>query len=104
MIPHSKMPVFALCVLFGLLPVTPVRAAAPFSFDTSPGRLPKDVVPEDYDIAIIPNTKDLSIAGTETVRLEFRKATDTIQFNSLNVKLAEVTLDGKPVKNVVSDD
>lgn len=104
MIPHSKMPVFALCVLFGLLPVTPVRAAAPFSFDTAPGRLPKDVVPEDYDIAIIPNTKDLSIAGTETVRLEFRKATDTIQFNSLNEKLAEVTLDGKPVKSVASDD
>ncbi len=81
-----------------------VRAAAPFSFDTAPGRLPKDVVPLDYDIAIVPDIKALSIAGTEAVKLDFRKATDTIQFNSLNEKLGNVTLDGKPVKKVVSDD
>jgi aminopeptidase N len=82
----------------------PARAAAPFSFETAPGRLPKDVVPMDYDIAIVPDIKALSITGTETIKLEFRKATDAVQFNSLNEKLDGVTLDGRPVKSVVSDD
>ena len=96
--------VAALIVAFRATLVLPVRAVAPFSFETAPGRLPKDVVPQDYDIAIVPNTRELSISGTETVRLEFSKASDTIQFNSLNEKLSEVTLDGKPVKGVASDD
>jgi aminopeptidase N len=99
---QTRATLFTLCAL--LFATLPVSAAAPFSFDTAPGRLPKDVVPEDYDIAIVPDIKELSISGTETVRVEFRKATDTIQFNSLNEKLAEVTLDGRPVKNVMSDD
>jgi aminopeptidase N len=94
----------ALGVVFSAVVLSSIRAAAPFSFETAPGRLPKDVVPEAYEIVIVPDIKALSIAGTETVRLEFRRATDTIQFNSLNEKLAEVTLDGKPVKSVASDD
>ena len=95
---------FVLAALLWLGSFTTVHAAAPFSFETAPGRLPKDVVPEDYDIAIVPDAKALSITGTESVRLDFRTATDTIQFNSLNEKLSGVTLDGRPVKNVVSDD
>lgn len=102
--PRTAPIVLALSFLFCVAPDQSACAAAPFSFETAPGRLPKDVVPEDYEIVIVPNIKELSITGTEKVRLEFRKATDTIQFNSLNEKLAEVTLDGKPVKNVVSDD
>jgi aminopeptidase N len=96
--------VLALALLLSMNLFLPVRGAALFSFETTPGRLPKDVVPLDYDIAIVPDVKALSITGTESVRFEFRKATDTIQFNSLNEKLSGVALDGKPVKNVVSDD
>lgn len=95
---------FALGVLFPMAVVPDLRAAAPFSFETAPGRLPKDVVPEDYEIAIVPDIKELSISGTESVRLEFRGVTDTVRFNSLNEKLSEITLDGRPVKSVVSDD
>jgi aminopeptidase N len=95
---------FAMAMLLWMASLLALRAAAPFSFETAPGRLPKDVVPKDYDIAIVPDAKALSITGTVSVRLEFHKATDRIQFNSLNEKLSGVTLDGKPAKNVVSDD
>jgi aminopeptidase N len=95
---------FVLIPLLWLALLLPLHAAGLFSFDTTPGRLPKDVVPEDYEIGIVPDTKALSISGTESVKLEFRKATNTIQLNSLNEKLSGVTLDGQPVKNVVSDD
>jgi aminopeptidase N len=81
-----------------------VSAEEPFSFDQAFGRLPKNVLPIDYTIDIVPDLKSLAIAGTESVLLDFRSATATIQFNSLNETLREVTLDGKPVKAVASDD
>jgi aminopeptidase N len=79
-------------------------AAAPFSFDTAYGRLPKDVVPIAYTLEITPDLASMTNAGQESVLLKVRKATDTIQFNSLNEKLSDVMLDGKPVKNIASDD
>ena len=77
---------------------------APFSFDTAPGRLPKDVVPLSYDVAIVPDVGSLSLTGSESIRLRFRAATSTVQFNSLNETLHHVLLDGKPVKAVTSSD
>jgi aminopeptidase N len=79
-------------------------AEEPFSFDSVPGRLPKDVVPIDYTIDITPDTKALTFSGHESVLVQFRSATATVQFNSLNEALRDVRLDGHPVKSVVSDD
>ena len=77
---------------------------APFSFESAPGRLPKNVVPLSYDVAIVPDADALRLTGTESVRLQFRAATATVQFNSLNETLSHVLLDGKPVKSVASND
>jgi aminopeptidase N len=76
----------------------------PFSFKTNPGRLPKNVVPVSYAIALTPDAAARTIAGTETVIFDVRESTATIQFNSLNQTLSDVKLDGKPVKGTVSDD
>ena len=78
--------------------------AAPFSIDAAPGRLPKNIVPQDYDIAIVPNVSTLTIAGRESIALQVRAATAIIQMNSLNQTLHDVRLDGRPVRQVVSDD
>jgi aminopeptidase N len=77
---------------------------APFSFESVPGRLPKNVAPVSYDVAIVPNVDALTLTGTESVQLQFRAATATVQFNSLNETLSHVLLDGKPVKSVTSND
>jgi aminopeptidase N len=87
-----------------LLLVVPTWAEAPYSFDAAPGRLPKDVAPIDYTIDIVPDTKAMTLSGHESVLLQFRSATATVQFNSLNETLHDVRLDGRAVKNVVSDD
>jgi aminopeptidase N len=81
-----------------------VPAAAPFSFDAAPGRLPKNVVPLDYTVNIAADADALTIAGSESVALEFRSATATLVFNTINETLSRVLLDGKPVKSVASDD
>jgi len=78
-------------------------AEAPFNFDRAPGRLPKNVVPIDYDIAVTPDAATKTLTGTETVSLKFRTATDRIVFNTLNQQLQNVRLDGKPVANVNTD-
>jgi aminopeptidase N len=82
----------------------PAAAAAPFDFDSAPGRLPKDVVPRSYRIAVQPDPDALALVGQESVALDFRKATDTIIFNSLNQQLRDVRLDGRAALSVVSDD
>ncbi len=76
----------------------------PFAFATTPGRLPKNVIPIEYTVSLKPNAKARKIAGTEEISLEFTEATNKIQFNSLNQTLSHVQLDGKAVKSVRSDD
>ncbi len=77
---------------------------APFSFDAAPGRLPKNVVPLSYELAVVPDVDSLTLTGTESIKLRFRRASATVQFNSLNETLSHVSLDGKPVKSVTSND
>ena len=81
----------------------PASAEAPFTFDTAPGRLPKDVVPLHYRIAIVPQVKERTFTGTESATLRFRSATATIVFNTLNLTVRNVRVDGKPVQRVVPD-
>ncbi len=93
-----------LCALFVLLPALPALATEPFSFDSAPGRLPKDVVPLDYTVAIQPDILAMAFDGTESVTLQLRTATATMTFNSLNETLRNVRLDGQAVQQVATDD
>jgi aminopeptidase N len=86
----------------GAILALPTFAEAPFSFDTAPGRLPKNIVPDSYTVAIVPDLDTLTLAGTESVTLHFRTATATIVFNSLNETLSDVRLDHQPVVSVES--
>ena len=90
--------------LLAALASWPALAGAPFSFDATPGRLPKEVVPLDYAIAVSPDIDAGTIAGTESVRLRVRAPSRTIVFNSLNERLTDVRLDGVPASAVESDD
>jgi len=85
-------------------PAPPASVPAPFSFDAAPGGLPKNVVPLDYHVNIVPDATALTIRGTESVRLQFRSPSATVVFNTLNETLGDVRLDGKPVASVDSDD
>src|ERR1035441_10821266 len=78
----------------------PASAVAPFSFDAASGPLPKDVVPLDYELKIVPDADTLTIAGTESVTVQLRRATATIVFNSLNEMLQDVRLDRSEERRV----
>src|SRR5690242_19478888 len=100
---HGRMGVIA-GVLFVLTAGGPASAQQPFSFDSAFGRLPKSVVPLNYEISIAPDPQHLSLSGRESVALDFRQASRTIVFNSLNETLNQVRFDGRPVASVSSDD
>src|SRR5271165_1193771 len=97
--------VFRFCIIaIAAAPALSAQAAAAFTFDSAPGRLPKNVVPIAYTVKIVPDADALTISGTESVTLRFREPTAVVKFNSLNETLHNVRLDGRPVRSVVSDD
>ncbi len=96
----ARFPAYAAACLLAV----PAAAAVPFDFDAAPGRLAKTIVPLDYEVSLVPRVAALTLTGSETVRLQFRSAAASIQFNSLDQRLDHVTLDGKPVLSVDSDD
>ncbi len=99
--PKVRASIYSL--LFSLL-AAPAFGEAPFSFDAAPGRLPKNVVPQDYDLALVPDIAAHTVRGTEAITLQVRSATATLTFNSLNQRLDHVLFDGRPVATVESND
>lgn len=97
-----RVSIHALILLLQAVPI--VAAEAPFSFDSAPGRLPKDVAPVDYDVALVPDIPTHTVRGTETITLKIRSATTTLTFNSLHQALEHVLFDGHAVSAVESDD
>ena len=69
------------------------HAEAPFDFDHTPGKLPKIVVPETYQIDITPNLDTLALTGTESIAIDVRQPTDSITLNQAGLKLASATLE-----------
>ncbi len=85
--------------------IASARAAdAPFAFATTPGRLPKDVVPQAYTIRIAPHAERLTFDGSETVALAVRRPASTIVFNALNLHFSRVWVDGRPAHAVIVND
>ena len=67
----------------------------PFSFKDTPGKLPKEVVPADYSVRIIPDIDKLTFAGTETVKLNVRSRVRRLVLNALELRVEAASIDGK---------
>ena len=81
----------ALLTLF--LPLS-LRAEVPFNFATTPGKLPKNVVPVSYDIRLKPNIEKRAFTGSETVALDVRQPTKTITLNANTIAIASAKILG----------
>ena len=65
-----------------------------YSFDATPGKLPKSVVPTHYAIELAPNLQSLSIAGSEVVDIDVREPNSRVVLSAVNIDIAEASLDG----------
>ena len=71
----------------------PVRAEPVFSFDATPGKLPKTVVPISYSIELRPDLESLAIPGVEVIDIEVREPTARLTLNAVDTTFASVTAD-----------
>jgi aminopeptidase N len=67
----------------------------PFNFCETPGKLPKQVVPTDYSIRIVPNIDNFTFAGSESVKLNVRSPVHQLVLNALELKVEAASVDGK---------
>ena len=75
-----------------------------FSFDTTPGKLPKNVVPVRYAIDVKPDMASLTLSGVEVVDIEVREPTARIVLNAVNTIFDAVTIDGDAQRADVTQD
>src|SRR5215467_8549928 len=67
----------------------------PFNFNETPGKLPKEVVPTEYAIRIVPNLDNLTFAGSETVKLNVRSPVHRLILNGIELTIEAASLDSK---------
>ena len=84
-----------LAALFSITFPAAMSAEKPFSFKETPGKLPKDVVPTDYSVRIVPDLDKFIFAGTETVKLNVRGPVHQLVLNALELKIEAASIDGK---------
>lgn len=61
---------------------------------TTPGKLPKDIIPRAYSIHLEPNTDGLVAAGSESIEVEVIKPTDRIVINAVDTEFSQARLSG----------
>jgi aminopeptidase N len=69
-----------------------VHAEAPYSFETTPGQLPKTVVPSDYTISLTPDLGSFTFKGHVAIKVIVLAQSRTITLNALDLKIASATL------------
>src|SRR3954451_12703992 len=75
-----------------------------FSFDATPGKLPKNVIPLHYAIELKPDMAGLTVAGNETVEIEVREATARIVLNAVDTTFESVSIDNDAQRAEVTQD
>ncbi len=93
MTPRLLLPTLALL----LSAAAAVHAQTPqnkFSFATTPGQLPKTVVPTHYTLTLAPDPKTLTFTGAETVSINVSAPSPTITLNQLGLAVTSATLQG----------
>ena len=82
----------AACALLVVLAL-PARAGAPFDFARTPGVLPKDIVPVEYVLHLVPHVAEGRFEGRMTVRIDVRRPTAAIVMHALDLEIASARLE-----------
>ncbi len=72
-----------------------MKAENSFNFDSTPGKLPKQIVPQEYSVRIVPNVDKFVFTGTETIKVVVKARQKEIVLNALEIDVSEASLDGK---------
>lgn len=77
-------------VLFAI--PTLLLAEARFSFEATPGRLPKTVVPLNYELRLAPDLEARTFVGEARITVEAREAVDEVKLQALELEFDRIAL------------
>jgi len=88
-----------------LLPSVAGRVAAEpvFAFDSTPGKLPKTVVPTHYALDLTPDLDKLSFAGSEVVDIEVTEPTAHLVLNAVDMTIDAAAVDDEAGPEITLD-
>jgi aminopeptidase N len=88
-----------------LLPLVAGRVAAEpiFAFDSTPGKLPKTVVPTHYALDLTPDLDKLSFAGSEVVDIEVTEPTGRLVLNAVDLTIDAAAVDDEAGPEITLD-
>jgi aminopeptidase N len=92
-----RSPRLLFCAALSIVSLSTLSAEKPFEFANTPGKLPKQVVPDEYAIRITPDMAKFTFAGSETVKLEVRQPVRRLVLNALELKITNASLNGTPI-------
>src|SRR5207244_3150506 len=82
----------SLAVLFALPSM--MNAEQPYVFTSTPGKLPKQVVPLEYSIRIVPDISKLTFGGSETIKIKTSAPVRELVLNSADLEVPKSSVDG----------
>ncbi|MBR0559776.1 M1 family metallopeptidase [Neokomagataea anthophila] len=94
-----------LSTLLAGLPFSSVaHAEEAFSFAKTPGQLPKNIIPESYEIDLQTDLQKLTMSGQEKIVLDVINETPDIVLNQAGLKLEKAIFDGSIAASVTQND
>ena len=89
-----------------LLALAAGRASAEpvFGFASTPGKLPKTVVPVHYALDLAPDLDKLTFAGSEVVDIEVTEPAERLVLNAVDLAIAAAAVDGEAAPDIALDD
>src|SRR6185436_18728433 len=88
-------PVFRILIVFLFLQFAGLpdsSAESPFKFESTPGKLPKDIVPRHYSIYLRTDLEKFVTAGKVEIEIEALKPAKQIVLNALDLEIAAATI------------
>ena len=77
-----------------ILGATHALADAPFAFATTPGTLPKDVVPVEYALHVVPDLAARTFRASGSYRIQVLRQTRELVLNGLDIEVVSAALVG----------
>jgi aminopeptidase N len=84
-----------LAFAFALVLLAQMRAEEPFDFQSTPGKLPKHVVPQEYAIRIAPEISQRTFTGSVKINIEVRKPVRELVLNAVELQVTRASIDRK---------
>src|SRR5207249_10342104 len=80
-------------IFFSYSFATVMSAEKPCSFNETLGKLPKEVIPVEYSIRVVPDIDRFVFTGMETVKLSVRSPVRQLVLNALELEITEASID-----------